>query len=181
MIAVALIPPAAVVGIGVAWGEPTLALGSAVLVLVNVLSINLAALAVLWYQGYRPEFWYREDQVRTATLTRIAILAGVILVLSVFLGGVTYAGYQGAVAEERIADTSDSVVAEHDGLQVLEITYEDDSDPLTGRPDHVVITIGKPAGTASPDIAATLERRIRDRVGYDVGVSVRFVEVQRAD
>jgi uncharacterized hydrophobic protein (TIGR00341 family) len=179
MIAVALIPPAAVVGIGVAWGEPALALGSGVLVLVNVLSINLAALAVLWYQGYRPEFWYREDDVRTTTLTRIAILAGVILVLSVFLGGVTYAGYQGAIAEERITETSESVLAEHDDLRVLETSYEDDSNPLTGRPDRVVITIGKPAGTEPPDIAATLERRIRDRVDYGVEVEVRFVDVQQ--
>jgi len=180
MIAVALIPPAAVVGIGVAWGEPALATGSAVLVLVNVLSINLSALAVLWYQGYRPEYWFRENEVRTKTLTRIGVLAAVIVLLSVFLGGVTYAGYQGAVAEEQINEEAESVVAEHDGLRVLDVTVEEDSNPLTGKPDGVVITVGKPASTEPPEIAATLERRISDRIGRNVDVEVRFVDVQSA-
>ena len=51
MIAAVLVPPAAVVGIAIAWGLPTVAIGSGVLVLINVISINLAALAVFWLTG----------------------------------------------------------------------------------------------------------------------------------
>ncbi len=54
MIAAALIPPAAAAGIAIAWGQPSAAIGSTVLVLVNVLSVNLAGLLTLWYTGYRP-------------------------------------------------------------------------------------------------------------------------------
>ncbi|WP_248515377.1 TIGR00341 family protein [Salinarchaeum laminariae] len=180
MIAVALIPPAAVVGIGIAWGQPTLAMGSAVLVLVNVLSINLAALAVLWYQGYRPEQWFRARDVRTMTLTRIALLAGVIVVLSVFLGAVTFAGYQGAVAEQKITDTADSTVSEYEQLTLLSVDVEGNQNPLRGTPERAVITIGKPADAPPPQIASTLRQRIRDRLGEDVAVEVRYLEFQTA-
>ena len=68
MIAVALIPPAATVGIGIAYSEPALALGSAVLVSVNILSINLSALVMLWYSGYRPENFFQRPQNVTVTV-----------------------------------------------------------------------------------------------------------------
>jgi len=180
MIAVALIPPAAVVGIGVAWGEPALAMGSAVLVLVNVLSINLAALAVLWYQGYRPEAWFRAADVRTSTLTRIGVLAGVILLLSVFLGGVTYAGYQGAVAEQEITEAAQSTVDEHDRLTLLDVEVESDDHPLRGTPDSATVTVGTAVGTEPPPLAEAIERRIRERLGSGVRVEVRFVPVETA-
>jgi len=61
MIAVALIPPAAAVGIGIAFQIPRLVIGAGVIVAVNVLSINLSALVTLWYEGYRPQRWFRED------------------------------------------------------------------------------------------------------------------------
>jgi len=179
MIAVALIPPAAVVGIGLAWGEPTLALGSSVLVLVNVLSINLAALAVLWYQGYRPESWLRAADVRTATWTRIGVLAGVILVLSVFLGGVTYAGYQGSVAEQAIREEAQSLVDEHEELRLLTVQVESDEHPLRGTPSSVTVTVGKDAGVPPPPLADELDRRIENRTGANVDVEVRILEVQR--
>ncbi|WP_290811663.1 TIGR00341 family protein [Halovivax sp.] len=175
MIAVALIPPAAVVGIGIAWSEPTLALGSGVLVLVNVLSINMAALAVLWYQGYRPDSAFRLADVRATTLSRIGTLAAVILVLSVFLAGVTYAGYQGAVDERTVEAEVDAVVAEHDELRLIEVETTIDDHPLRGSPERVVVTVGKPAGVESPPIAAQLRERLGDP---DLEIEVRFVEVQ---
>ncbi|WP_263654385.1 DUF389 domain-containing protein [Halomicrobium urmianum] len=63
MIAVALVPPAATVGIGIAWGNTALAVGSGVSLLVNILSINLAALLVLWYGVSAVQMVsYRADQ-----------------------------------------------------------------------------------------------------------------------
>ncbi|MFP8891226.1 TIGR00341 family protein [Natrialbaceae archaeon A-CW2] len=174
MIAVALIPPAAVVGIGIAWGEPTLALGSGILVLVNVLSINMAALAVLWYQGYRPDSWFRASDARMKTLTRIGVLAGIILILSVFLGGVTYASYQGALEEETIREETEAILDEHEELTMIEFEAERDDNPLQASPDRVVVTVGIEPGAERPPIASEL----RERVGADVTIEVRFVEIQ---
>jgi uncharacterized hydrophobic protein (TIGR00271 family) len=85
MIAVALIPPAAVVGLGVAYERFAVAASASVLVLLNLLSINLAALIVLWAKGYRPEKWYDEKPARRVTQKRVVALFAVVVVLSAFL------------------------------------------------------------------------------------------------
>jgi uncharacterized hydrophobic protein (TIGR00341 family) len=48
MIAVALIPPAASVGLGIGYADPVVAGGAGILVLVNVLSINAAGIITIW-------------------------------------------------------------------------------------------------------------------------------------
>jgi len=85
MIAVALIPPAAAVGLGVAYVRPGIAASAAILVFVNVLSINLAALVVLWAKGYRPEKWYDKKPARRVTQKRVVALVLIVGFLSVFL------------------------------------------------------------------------------------------------
>lgn len=55
MIAAALIPAPAAVGIGIAWGMPSVALGALLLLIMNTVLIVLVALGVLWYLGYRPD------------------------------------------------------------------------------------------------------------------------------
>ena len=85
MIAVALIPPAAAVGLGIAYERFAVAASAGVLVLVNLLSINLAALIVLWAKGYRPEKWYDEKPARRVTQKRVIALTLAVLALSAFL------------------------------------------------------------------------------------------------
>ncbi|GAD52798.1 hypothetical protein MBEHAL_1558 [Halarchaeum acidiphilum MH1-52-1] len=183
MIAAALVPPTAVIGIGLAWGLPTTVVGSTVLVLVNFLSINLAALAVLWYQGYRPEHWFRLSEARSATLKRIGVLVVAIAVLSLFLGGVTYSSYQHGRFEQttrvQAQDAFQSGQYADLSLVDVQVTYVQSPSPLA-KPDRVVFTVGRPDGTTYPDLAATLRRRIEAATGYGVTVRVRFVEIQTA-
>lgn len=70
MIAVALVPPAAAVGIGIAWGLPMVSFSAGVLLLVNVFSINLVALVALWVLDYRPESWLLLCEVKSEMLRR---------------------------------------------------------------------------------------------------------------
>jgi len=182
MIAVALIPPAATVGIGLAWGQPLVALGSGVLVLVNVLSINLAALVVLWYSGYRPEHWFRQSDARRATLTRVGTLVVAILVLSAFLGGVTLDSFQRATTDERIQDDAEAVIAAHDGpppveLIDVEVTYPG-ALPFQD-PQRVVVTVGVPPGESVSGLAAGINERVEETAGEDVEVEVRYVQTER--
>ncbi len=181
MIAVALIPPAATVGIGIAFGLPAVALTSAVLVLVNVLSINLAALIVLWYSGYRPEQFFQREEARSDTLTRVGGLVVAIVVLSVFLGGVTYDSYRVAETEETIRGEVDAAIDETDGRVVLlDVSMETERQRLlfTGV-ERVVVTVGAPPGDRPTDLAARIDSRIRAATGTDVDVEVRYVEVTR--
>ena len=185
MIAAALVPPTAVVGIGLAWGSPRTVSGAFVLVLVNFLSINFSALAVLWVMGYRPRGWLRREEARTATLKRIAALGAALLVLSSLLAGVTYGSYRTAAFEEETRETVDDALAAHDGFERLsiEITYEE-TFPFS-RPDRVIVTVGHPPGGETPALAADLAERIDGitdtpfRSDRPISVEVRYVTVDR--
>ncbi|MFC7230965.1 TIGR00341 family protein [Saliphagus sp. GCM10025308] len=116
MIAAALIPPAAAVGIGVAFGDPVLAASTAILVLVNVLCINLAGMAVLWMRGYRPKRYREEKIARGQAIKQFVVLLVCVLLLSSFLVGTTLDATQDAAFEndvERVMANTDATVLSH--------------------------------------------------------------------
>ncbi|MBX0295371.1 TIGR00341 family protein [Haloarcula nitratireducens] len=178
MIAVALIPPAAAVGIGIAWGAPFVSLGSGVLLLVNVLSINLAALIGLWYQGYRPEQWFQKGEARSATIKRIGVLAVAILVLSAFLGGVTLDSYQRATTQQEIRTQIDGVVEPPAHLVSVDVQHT--NTVIFQEPSHVTVTVGLPPGTDPPGLVDEIDSAADAAAGQDVSVSVQYVVVESA-
>jgi len=181
MIAVALIPPAAAVGIGIAFRIPRLILGAGIIVAVNVFSINLSALVMLWYEGYRPQRWFREDDARAALLKRVAVLAVAIALLSVFLGGVTYDSYVASTTETDIrAAASDELTALDSEFELLELSVERTGTVPPLETDRVVVTVGVPPGGTVEGIAPALDSRIETAVGGEVTVEVRTVTVERA-
>jgi len=182
-IAVALIPPAATVGIGIAWGIPTLAVGSAILVGVNVLSINLAALLVLWYSGYRPKRFFEVGEARAALAKRAATLALAIAVLSAFLGGVTLASFEAAETEQAVDRAIDDVTAQAEYARVsrLDVEYQYESGLVARQPQSVVVTLGVPPGESYPDLPEKLATRIEVRTGQNLAVEVRYVQVEHTD
>jgi uncharacterized membrane protein len=186
MIAAALVPPTAVVGIGIAWGAPGSVIGSAVLVLVNLLAINLVALIVLWRMGYRPKLWFREEEARSTTLKRIAVLAVVLLLLTGMLGAFTYSSYRTATFEEDATAAIEAELPPEATLLDLEVAYQ--GFPLQ-TPQTVVVTVGYPPSSSPPESVATA---IRDRMSTlrpdqigpfderDLRVEIRYVGVDRA-
>jgi uncharacterized hydrophobic protein (TIGR00271 family) len=179
MIAVALIPPAATVGIGIAWGRPMVSLGSGVLVMVNILSINLASLVVLRYSGYRPTRWFQLDEARGATIRRVGILAVAIVVLSAFLGGVTYDSFQAATTEEQIREATAGVLAERTDAQLLSLEVERSSDVVFRNPEAVVVTVGVENGDP-PALADAIDAAVEDATGREIQTEVRYVRVASA-
>ncbi|TKX72336.1 MULTISPECIES: TIGR00341 family protein [Halorubrum] len=181
MIAVALIPPAAAVGIGIAFRIPRLVIGAGVIVAVNVLSINLSALVMLWYEGYRPQRWFREDEARAAFLKRVAVLAVAIALLSVFLGGVTYESYVASTTETDIrAAATDELTALDSEFELLELTVERTGTVPPLETERVVVTVGVPPGSSVEGIAPALDDRIEAVVDREVTVEARTVTVERA-
>jgi uncharacterized hydrophobic protein (TIGR00341 family) len=184
MIAAALVPPTAVVGIGIAWGEPAAVLGSGVLVFVNVFAINLVALIVLWRYGYRPRLWFREDDARAATLKRVSVLAVVLILLTGLLGTFTYSSYRTAGFEEDATAAIEAELPPEATVLDLEVTYE--GFPLQ-TPRSVVVTVGYPPTSSPPtagdDIREQVSAVAPDPIGpvgkSDIRVEIRYVGVDR--
>jgi uncharacterized hydrophobic protein (TIGR00341 family) len=186
MIAAALVPPTAVVGIGIAFGRPESVAGAAVLVLVNFLSINVAALATLWQVGYRPAGLFSLRDARTTTVRRLGILLVGLVILSGFLGAITFASYQTAQFEDQGERAVAEIVAEQSGeLTVIAMTVEYEGFPVR-QPQAVTVTVGHPPDATPPPLAAPMSERLNalwtgpfptDGIDSEVSVQVRYVAV----
>ena len=175
MIAAALIPPSAAVGITAAWGEYGAALGAFMLVIINLLSINAAALVTLWVAGYRPQGLFDVSPTRRSTYTYATLFGIGLLLLSVPLVGITLnefettrleASAEGAVAGVISAPQYDAVI-EYD----VEIIRADDY-PIRSV-DRVIVTIRG----LDPGPESELIERIYESMAAEIEEPV-LVEVQ---
>lgn len=83
MVAVALLPPTAVLGMLLGAGRLDLALGSALLLIVNIVCVLLAAMIVFQAQGVRPRRWLNNTAKNTQSvalnITLWTLLLGVLI------------------------------------------------------------------------------------------------------
>ncbi len=181
MIAAALIPPAAAVGITVAWGMYGAAAGAALLVTVNVFSINFAALVTLWVAGYRPQGLFEVSPTRRSTYTYAAVFGVALLALSAPLAGVTLLDFHATQLKSTADEEVDSALQEpqYDEFEVesVEVTLDDDY-PLRSIA-QVVVTVSGSDTDQVPELTNSLQDAITAHVEDDVVVEVRFVVADR--
>jgi uncharacterized hydrophobic protein (TIGR00341 family) len=87
MVAVALLPPAATLGMMLGSGELSAALGASLLLAVNVVCINLSAKLMFLFKGIRPRTWLEKSRARQSVtiyttfwiLSLLALIAAIIL------------------------------------------------------------------------------------------------------
>lgn len=87
MVAVALLPPTATIGLTLGAGDSGLAAGAALLLAVNVVCVILAAKVVFLAKGVRPRTWYERKKARQSTV----LSATVWVVFLVILVAIIYA------------------------------------------------------------------------------------------
>ncbi len=73
MVAVALLPPTAVLGLALGRGALYAAGQATLLLSVNLIAVNLAATATFLAQGIRPRTWWRADRARRSSLIALTI------------------------------------------------------------------------------------------------------------
>jgi uncharacterized hydrophobic protein (TIGR00341 family) len=73
MVAVALLPPAAALGLMLSSGKFTSATGAGLLLAVNIVCVNLSAKLVFLLRGIGPRTWWEKEKARRATIAYIAI------------------------------------------------------------------------------------------------------------
>jgi uncharacterized hydrophobic protein (TIGR00341 family) len=73
MVAVALLPPLVTFGLLLGGGHPALAGGALLLFLLNLICINLSAVAAFLVQGIRPATWWERDRASKATRAALGL------------------------------------------------------------------------------------------------------------
>ncbi len=176
MIAAALVPSAGATGIAVAWARPLVAVGSAVLLLVNLIAINLAGATTLWYIGYRrgstgPEWEFTEPSGWQLARTVVTVILTVAVVLAV-----GYATFEQLQYQRQVNEATSKVLEKpvYDDLTVVnqQVPYVS---PLSDG-GTITVVLSRTSGEEFPRVADRLDRRISDAVGRDVTVKVRFVD-----
>ncbi|WP_137289370.1 TIGR00341 family protein [Natronorubrum halophilum] len=181
MIAAALIPPSAAVGITVAWGMHGAAIGAAALVIVNLLSINLAALATLWVAGYRPQGLFEVSPTRRPTYTYAALFGVGLLVLAAPLAGVTLLDFHTTELESSAEDEVEAVLAEprYDHLEADAVTVELDGNYPVQSVEGVTVTVSGEDPGPEPGLADRLYEAIEPHGDESVVVEVQYVVAEQ--
>jgi uncharacterized hydrophobic protein (TIGR00341 family) len=181
-IAVALVPPAATSGLGVAFGLPGVAIAAAILVIVNLLAINISALILFYLAGFKPIDAGQFEGVRASLVSRIIVLAVAIAVLSLALGTVTWVTFQTQSFEQRTQTELQQRVDEAniEGIELVSVTVDYEStDVLLGNQPQVNVLVSIPRDLeAPPDLAEQWDVYLTDELGRDVVVRVGFIEAQ---
>ncbi|WP_306059762.1 TIGR00341 family protein [Natronococcus wangiae] len=178
MIAAALIPAAAAVGIGIAWGDVGVTLGAFVLVAINATSILLAGLAVFWYLGYRPEGWTPGDVRANLTRDRLGTIAITIVIGTVVLAGAGVVLGQHVTFENEVNDEVKTVLAdeEYEDLELVELQTEFHDGGAVADETEVTVVVRRPADSVYLSLATVIEHALEERTGHDVSVVLEFVE-----
>lgn len=205
MIAAAIIPAAAAVGIGIAWGIPSVAVGAGLLLVVNTVVVNLSGVVVLRGLGYRPADGEGGRQPRDpdagdshdaphdgdATVAaggfggyvsgRVRSSPGTVLAAAALVGILVVAAVPVAaqVGFENDVNSATSVVFDDPAYSDLEVTSVQPEIVTVrqfGDRPEVQIQVTRPEGREYPRLAQRLERAIEDRAGVDVDVIVEFTD-----
>jgi uncharacterized hydrophobic protein (TIGR00341 family) len=83
MVAVALLPPSAAVGLYAGSGEWGMAARAGLLLMINVVSVNLAALFTYRVKGVRPRTWLERKSAKRSVLVNYAVWAVLITALTI--------------------------------------------------------------------------------------------------
>ncbi len=85
MVAVALMPPLVTSGLMFGAGHPAKGLGALELALINIICINLAAVATFRLHGIKPATWWESERAAVATRIAIAIWGALLAALIMLL------------------------------------------------------------------------------------------------
>jgi uncharacterized hydrophobic protein (TIGR00271 family) len=180
MIAVALVPPAATVGIGIAWGDPLAVLEAGTLLLVNLLAVNLVALGLLWVSGYRPVEREQAGTARRRTVLTAAVIALALLLLSSVLITVSALSATDVRFEAALHEEIDEVLDRETYRDVRFVEAHVDVSPLRhvlfGEEIEVTVIVDTTGDPPPEGLAEDLRRTIAAEQGFEAIVIVEPVD-----
>ena len=184
-IAVALVPPAATAGLGLAFGLPEITLAATVLVVVNLLAINISALILFHLAGFKPLDAGQFEGFRASVVSRVVAIGIAIVVLSLALGAVTYTTFQTQSFEQRVQGDLQQQFDEADieGVALVSVTVDyRPIDLVLGNQPHVDVLLAVPRDQdIPPDLAGRWDEQLSEEFDRELTVRVGFLEAQLSD
>ncbi len=177
MIAAALVPAAATVGVAAVWNAPRIAAGSLALVGLTLVVVNVATLAVLRALGYGAD---GEWSVLPEGATRRALTAAGVLVLAALVAGVGVTTVQ-QVEYERVVDQQVEATLErpaYAGLEPISVRVQYAGVLPWGPNETVTVTLSRSGSGDPPSIDEAIDRRIANATDRNPRVRVEFVTYQ---
>lgn len=155
-IAVALVPPLSVAGIGLGWGDWLMARGALLLFITNLVGISLAASATFLVMGFAPFKHAKKG---------LAITLSLMVAISVPL----YMAFADLVEQgrifKRIPTGQIELAGQQVGLRIVEVRAE--------RPPLVRVVLSSPRQLDASHVDV-LKQLIRERVGRPVAVEAQL-------
>ncbi|ESP88735.1 DUF389 domain-containing protein [Candidatus Halobonum tyrrellensis] len=196
MIAAALVPAAGVAGIGVAYGEPLLALGTVVLLVVSILAINLGEMVTLFSLGYRelPRVVGGDDRADdddgaagagdpnqgegASGTARTVVLA--VVVLLVAAPAVAATGQQVVLQRDVTTAVDETLTRDaYDDVSAVGVSAEYSYPVGFAATPIVTVSVTTTENTSSyPRLADRIQRRVYERTGRRPTVRVQFTGYQ---
>lgn len=178
MVAAAVIPPAAAVGIAIIWSLPDVAMGAFVLLVVNAVFISLTMMVVLWALGYRPESWSSgriRDHLsfRTANYAVVSIAVLIVLLTGSGLLIADEVAYDREVNAEIEAALNED---DYEELELVEIETEFTSGDVTDEEREIAVIVNRPADQDYPELADRLADQVTERTGIDSSIEIEYRE-----
>ncbi len=85
MVAVAMMPPAVVLGISLGAGLPAESYGAGLLLAVNLICVNISAKLVFAFKGIRPRTWYKQKKSKQSVRLSLAIWAFLLVIACILI------------------------------------------------------------------------------------------------
>ncbi len=181
MIAAALIPTAAAVGIGLAWTNFIVALGALLLLTLTIIAVNVGGMAMLFYLGYRPDH-VNESLFAVDTPWQVVRVGGTLLSVAAVVGLVGMGFLQQSSFERTVNSATTDVLAQeqYQGLRVMEVTIEYVGPGLFSNDTEISVVLSRRADQTAPELPNVLDRQITERTGQEVVVQVQYVDYERS-
>ncbi len=178
MIAVALMPPACVVGIGIALQDIGIFGGASLLLMVNVICINIAGTLVLWKLGVKPSRIFRETESEKHVKKRVVTSAVILVVLSAIFAYSTYDAYVEIQFKEDIQREANNIADGLENVSEVEVT----SIAIDNSHIKVRVTLFSTTGNLNSTCAQTIKEGLEEEwTDYTFTVIVTEMQVSSGD
>ena len=180
MIAAALIPTAAAVGIGLAWTRFIVAIGALLLLMLSIIAINVGVTTMLFYLNYRPDN-VDEGILHWDNLGRAVMVLGTLGLVAVIIVLVASGFFAQSSFERTVNGVATDVLNEdrYSDLEVRALNLEYVT-PIFVDETTVTLTVTRTTDQSYPDLPSVLAEKISARTDRDVRVRVRYVDFQES-